>query len=115
MSESKYACTEDADCCCKHVTHANDADVAQPEEQLAQCTRPDVLECHARIGTGMTCMNGFQCAPSQVAGSTPAVGCERCSWADGYVSTYCSDCYEKIMRASKQNQRRHETGLHKGE
>lgn len=47
-------------------------DEAQRGEQLAQCTRPDVLECHARIGTGMTCMNGVQCAPSQVADSTPA-------------------------------------------
>jgi len=32
------------------------------------CTRPDVLDCHARNGTGGCCMNVITCPPKKVTG-----------------------------------------------
>lgn len=30
------------------------------------CTRPDITDCHAKVGTGVRCMNGILCPPLQV-------------------------------------------------
>ena len=30
------------------------------------CTRPDMVDCHAKGGTGGRCMNGVRCPPLQV-------------------------------------------------
>jgi hypothetical protein len=37
--------------------------LAEGKKDHQQCTRPDVLDCHAKIGTGGRCMNGFVCPP----------------------------------------------------
>ena len=31
-----------------------------------ECTRPDMVDCHAKGGTGGRCMNGVRCPPLQV-------------------------------------------------
>lgn len=33
---------------------------------VGPCTRPDMVDCHAKAGTGGICMNGFRCPPLQV-------------------------------------------------
>jgi hypothetical protein len=37
------------------------AGFVQEVQDYQQCTRPDVLDCHAKIGTGGRCMNGIVC------------------------------------------------------
>lgn len=36
--------------------------------QAPMCTRPDIVNCHAKIGTRGRCMNGFQCPPLKNTG-----------------------------------------------
>jgi hypothetical protein len=30
---------------------------------FCRCTRPDIADCHAKVGTGGVCMNGVLCDP----------------------------------------------------
>jgi hypothetical protein len=34
-------------------------------EEAPMCTRPDMVECHAKVHTGGRCMSAFQCPPER--------------------------------------------------
>lgn len=44
---------------------ANIQQQVQPDNG-GMCTRPDMVDCHAKVGTGGRCMNVVPCPPLQV-------------------------------------------------